>query len=215
MLKKKLKKIFWFFANPRLLLCWGVAWLITNGWSYIMLGLGILFDIAWMQAVAGAYLAFLWMPVTPEKIVTTIIAMFLLKLFFPKDEKTLGILRDLLEKIKAKLHRRGNKKKKEKKKVQSAEIVGAIIDRPDEITLTRAEIDALDKHNARMREETIKEVFSEVKEVLEKAKKLEHTRAEMAQTNNGEQKHQYAEGVCIALIVDIENMERRIIDDHT
>jgi hypothetical protein len=85
----------------------------------------------------------------------------------------------------------------------------------EKIELTRAEIDALDKHNARMREETIKEVFSEVKEVLEKAKKLEHTRAEMAQTNNGEQKHQYAEGVCIALIVDIENMERRITDDHT
>lgn len=101
-LKNKLKKIFWFFANPRLLLCLGLAWLITNGWSYIMLGLGILFDIAWMQAVASAYLAFLWIPVTPEKILTVLIAIFFLKRFFPKDEKTLGILRDMFEKIKIK-----------------------------------------------------------------------------------------------------------------
>lgn len=101
-LKSKLKKIFWFFANPRLLLCLGLAWLITNGWSYIMLGLGILFDIAWMQAVASAYLAFLWIPVTPEKILTVLIAIFFLKHFFPKDEKTLGILRDMFEKIKIK-----------------------------------------------------------------------------------------------------------------
>ena len=101
-MKNKLKKIFWFFANPRLLLCLGLAWLITNGWSYIMLGLGILFDIAWMQAVASAYLAFLWIPVTPEKILTVLIAIFFLKRFFPKDEKTLGILRDMFEKIKIK-----------------------------------------------------------------------------------------------------------------
>ena len=101
-LKNKLKKIFWFFANPRLLLCLGLAWLITNGWSYIMLGLGILFDIAGMQAVASAYLAFLWIPVTPEKILTVLIAIFFLKRFFPKDEKKLGILRDMFEKIKIK-----------------------------------------------------------------------------------------------------------------
>lgn len=60
-IKSKIKKIFWFFANPRLLLCLGLAWIITNGWSYIMLGLGILFDVTWMQAVASAYLAVLMM----------------------------------------------------------------------------------------------------------------------------------------------------------
>ena len=101
-LKNKIKKIFWFFANPRLLLCFGLAWIITNGWSYIMLGLGILFDVAWMQAVASAYLAFLWIPFTPEKIVTVLIAIFFLKSFFPKDEKTLGILRNAFKKIKIK-----------------------------------------------------------------------------------------------------------------
>lgn len=109
-----LKKAFFFVANPRLLLCWALAWLITNGWSYILLGLGLLFDIEWMKAVAGAYLAFLWLPVTPEKIITTIIAMFLLRLFFPKDEKTLGALRDMLEKAKARLRQKGKNRKQKR-----------------------------------------------------------------------------------------------------
>ena len=113
-LKSKLKKIFWFFANPHLLLCFGVAWLITNGWSYIMLGMGILFDITWMQTVASAYLAFLWIPITPEKILTVLIAIFLLKCFFPKDKKTLGIMRDMFERIK--INHKGHKKKRDEKK---------------------------------------------------------------------------------------------------
>ena len=113
-LKNKLKKRFWFFANPRLLLCLGLAWLITNGWSYIMLGLGILFDIAWMQVVASAYLALLWIPITPEKILTVLIAIFFLKRFFPKDEKTLGILKDMFERIKIK-HKENTQRKNDSK----------------------------------------------------------------------------------------------------
>ena len=101
-IKAKIKKIAWFFANPRLLLCLGIGWIITNGWSYIMLGLGILWDIGWMQAVAGAYLAFLWFPFTPEKIVTVLIAILLLRLLFPKDEKTLEVLRGMFKRAKKK-----------------------------------------------------------------------------------------------------------------
>ena len=93
------------------MLCFGLAWLITNGWSYIMLGLGILLDIAWMQTVASAYLAFLWIPFTPEKILTVLIAIFFLKHFFPKDEKTLGILRDMFDNVKTK-HKERKKRKK-------------------------------------------------------------------------------------------------------
>ena len=118
-MKNKIKKIFWFFANPRLLLCLVLAWIVTNGWSYIMLGLGILFDITWMQAVASAYLAFLWIPVTPEKILTVIIAIFFLKRFFPKDEKTLAILHNMFEKVKTKRYE--HKKKKQKNNTELRE----------------------------------------------------------------------------------------------
>ena len=52
-MKEKLKKIIQFLLNPRLLLCFGIGWMITNGWYYILLGVGAWFDIPWMVAVAG------------------------------------------------------------------------------------------------------------------------------------------------------------------
>ena len=72
----------------------GIAWLITNGWSYILLGLGTWLEIGWMIAVAGAYLAFLWFPFSPEKIATFAIALALLRFLFPNDTKTLAVLRE-------------------------------------------------------------------------------------------------------------------------
>lgn len=102
-LKKKIKEIFkkvvYFLFNPRFLLCFGIGWMITNGWSYIMLGVGTYYNIGWMIAVAGAYLTFLWLPISPEKIVTVAIAMALLRWLFPKDEKTLGVLKEMHEKM--------------------------------------------------------------------------------------------------------------------
>ncbi len=88
-----------FIFNPHFLICFGLAWLITNGWSYIMLGIGTYLKIGWMIAVSSAYLAFLWLPISPEKIVTLAISMWLLKIFFPNDKKTLGILKRLHSKI--------------------------------------------------------------------------------------------------------------------
>jgi len=101
---KRLKRFFikslQFLLNPRFLLCFGIGWIITNGWSYIMLGFGIFLEIGWMVAVASAYLAFLWLPISPEKILTFAIAIGLMKLLFPKDEKTLGMLKKGYEKAK-------------------------------------------------------------------------------------------------------------------
>ena len=102
------RKLKWFFIkclhfllNPRFLLCFGIGWIITNGWSYIMLGFGIFMDIGWMVAVASAYLAILWLPISPEKIITFAIAIGLMRLLFPKDEKTLGMLKIGYDKAKA------------------------------------------------------------------------------------------------------------------
>ena len=88
-LKKTFKSICEFVFNPPLLICFGIAWLITNGWSYITLALGVYFDIPVMVGIASAYLAILWVPFTPEKLITVIISIALLKHFFPNDEKTL------------------------------------------------------------------------------------------------------------------------------
>ena len=77
-LLQKLKKILQFLLNPRFLLCFGIGWIITNGWAYFLFGLGSFTDVGWMKAVAGAYLAMLWFPFTPEKIITVGIAIALL-----------------------------------------------------------------------------------------------------------------------------------------
>ena len=94
-IKSFLKTAVQFLLNPRLLLCFGVGWMITNGWSYVLFGLGTYFNVSWMIALGGGYMAFLWIPATPEKIVTVAIAIALLRFFFPNDEKTLGILKKL------------------------------------------------------------------------------------------------------------------------
>ena len=99
-MKQKLKKIIQFILNPRLLLCLGIAWMITNGWSYVLLAVGTWLGSGWMIGIASAYLAFLWLPISPEKIVTVAIAMGLLCFLFPGDKKTLGILKDMYAKLK-------------------------------------------------------------------------------------------------------------------
>lgn len=109
------KTIIRFIINPRLLLCLGLAWMLTNGWSYIMLGVGTYYQIEWMMALAGGYLTFLWLPVSPEKIVTFFMAMGLLRLIFPNDKQTLGILKGLHDKYKKKAKKRSKDVKPDKK----------------------------------------------------------------------------------------------------
>ena len=74
-------------ATPTMLISFLLAWLITNGWAYAMLGLGIWFDIAWAKAVSGAYLTFLWLPFTPEKLITIPLALFIQKVLFRRKIK--------------------------------------------------------------------------------------------------------------------------------
>jgi len=111
-IKRFIKKAIQFLLNPRLILCFGIAWIFTNGWSYIMMLLGTLLKVRWMQAIAGGYLTFLWLPISPEKIATVAIAIWLLKWLFPNDQKTLAVLISLKNKIKMK-HNEHKKKKSE------------------------------------------------------------------------------------------------------
>lgn len=98
-----------FLFNPRFLLCFGIGWMLTNGWSYVLFALGLALEISWMTAVSSAYMAFLWFPFTPEKILTVLVALGLLRLFFPNDKATLQVLRDMLSSEK----RKARKEKKQ------------------------------------------------------------------------------------------------------
>ncbi len=113
-IKKWTKTLLLLLFNPRLLLCLFLGWMITNGWSYILLGLGIFYRITWMQVVAGTYLGLLWIPFTPEKLLTITLAILLLRLLFPKDEQTLGVLKKLLESARKK-HRERKKQRSERR----------------------------------------------------------------------------------------------------
>ncbi|MBQ7922689.1 MAG: hypothetical protein IJ325_08955 [Clostridia bacterium] len=92
-------------------MCIAIAWMITNGWSYILFAIGGYFEIPWMLGIAGAYLAFLWLPVSPEKLITIAIAIALLRWLFPNDTKTLAVLRRLHTNIKRKVKEHKDKKK--------------------------------------------------------------------------------------------------------
>ena len=109
-LKQNLKKALQFIANPRLIICFMIGWLITNGWSYILFGIGTYLEIPWMIAVSGAYLAFLWLPISPEKLVTFAIAIALLRWLFPNDQKTLAVLKGWYAKAKSAIRTRRERK---------------------------------------------------------------------------------------------------------
>ena len=99
-IKNTIKAIYEFILNPRLLLCFGLAWLITNGWAYIAVAFGAMYDISILATIGATYLAFLWLPITPEKIITVIISIHLLKKIYPEDIKTLAKLYELKRKAK-------------------------------------------------------------------------------------------------------------------
>lgn len=116
-MKHKLKTIVQFITNPRLLLCYGIAWMITNGWSYVLFGLGLWLKVGWMVAVGSAYLTFLWLPISPEKIVTFAITIAMLRWLFPNDQKTLAVVKAGYSKLKAAL--RQKRQERAEKKNQS------------------------------------------------------------------------------------------------
>ncbi|MBQ6368164.1 MAG: hypothetical protein IJJ30_06500 [Erysipelotrichaceae bacterium] len=91
----RLKKILVFLTRPRFLLCFGLAWMLTNGWAYLFVLLGPALHLPFLTTVGGGHLALLWLPFTPEKILTVAIAVRLLKLLFPEDRETLRQLLDL------------------------------------------------------------------------------------------------------------------------
>lgn len=91
-IKGIVRRVLEFFLNPRLLLCFGLAWFITNGWSYVFAAVGSALNITWMYVIGFSWMTFLWFPFTPEKIITLFITLFLLRRLFPSDQKTLGVI---------------------------------------------------------------------------------------------------------------------------
>lgn len=87
----------------------GIGWMITNGWSYVLLFVGFLASIDWMKAVSLGYLAILWIPFSPEKVVTVSIALFLVRRLFPKHNRELEA--QIMEAVPPKSRKKPRRKK--------------------------------------------------------------------------------------------------------
>jgi len=122
--KRRIRGFLLAVTNPRFLLCFGIGWMITNGWAYVLFGLGWFLKLEWMVAVAGGYLTLLWIPFTPEKIITVAIAIFLLKRLFPNDQKTLARLKAMTQtaKKKAKGAKERHREKQRAKKTEHSDM---------------------------------------------------------------------------------------------
>lgn len=85
---KKIKStVVRYLKDPKLFVSFLLAWMITNGWAYIFIGLGSYLNIKWMTAVGTGYIAILWLPCTPEKLITVPISVAIYKLFNRKKNK--------------------------------------------------------------------------------------------------------------------------------
>ena len=91
----KLKAFLKLLVNWHFFLCIFVAYFITNLWAYLFLGIGFLFHIPVLKTIALAYIGFLWLPFTPEKVVTVFLAFVFLRWWFPNDTKAMKQLKDL------------------------------------------------------------------------------------------------------------------------
>lgn len=98
-LREKCREWLRALTNPRLLFCLAVGWFLTNGWAYCFMGVGVYLGIDWMRNAASVYLGLLWFPGTPEKLLTVGIAVGLLQIWFPEDERTLALLKDKQQKL--------------------------------------------------------------------------------------------------------------------
>lgn len=113
-IKDLIRRVLEFFLNPRLLFCFGIAWFITNGWSYLFAALGTFLGITWMYVIGFSWMAILWLPFSPEKIVTLFITVLLLRWLFPKDQRTLAVIRREQAALKAVLRRAKEKRRRKR-----------------------------------------------------------------------------------------------------
>lgn len=92
---KALKKVYneeqeWFIKTWNYIRDWRtfisflIAWTITNGWCYLFIFFGSVFHIKWMRITGWSYLGFLWLPTTPEKLITVPLGMAIKKALFKK-----------------------------------------------------------------------------------------------------------------------------------
>ena len=73
----KLKTYISPFLNWRILIIYLPIWFITSGWAYLFIFLGSKYNVGWMLTVGTIWTTILWLPFTPEKLITIPLTLYL------------------------------------------------------------------------------------------------------------------------------------------
>lgn len=76
------------FVDWRILIIYLPIWFLASGWTYVFIALGTHFQISWMLAAGSLWATILWLPITPEKLITIPLTLYIyVKLFGRGNEK--------------------------------------------------------------------------------------------------------------------------------
>ena len=65
------------FLNWRILIIYLPIWFLMSGWTYLFIYLGTRYHISWMLAAGTFWATLLWLPITPEKLLTIPLTLFI------------------------------------------------------------------------------------------------------------------------------------------
>jgi hypothetical protein len=65
------------FLNWRILIIYLPIWFIMSGWTYLFIYLGTKYSVGWMLAAGTFWATVLWLPITPEKLITVPLTLFI------------------------------------------------------------------------------------------------------------------------------------------
>ena len=77
----KLYQFIKFILDWRTFMCYIPVWFVFSGWTYVVL----IYGSPWWRTIAGAWLAMLWMPWCPEKLITIPLSLWIKKILFKKE----------------------------------------------------------------------------------------------------------------------------------
>ena len=87
---KKIKTYISPFLNWRILIIYLPIWFLMSGWTYLFIFLGTKYHVGWMLASGTFWATVLWLPFTPEKLITIPLTLYLyVKLFGHKESEKL------------------------------------------------------------------------------------------------------------------------------
>jgi hypothetical protein len=81
------------------------------------------------------------------------------------------------------------------------------------IVLTREEMDALTKYDKQIKQEAVKAIFDDVKELLELRYRFEDKRGGICEDEYDRCRHFYGRNVCECLLIDLQKIERKYTDE--